>query len=156
VPAGRYMAFKLGREEYAVGILEVRELIGMMQITRVPGARAFVRGVINLRGKIIPVIDLRLRLGMATTVPTDQTVIMLVQHTVGTAELVMALLVDEVLEVLDLGAHCIEPPPELGAQPLAPAFVVGVAKVDDRVVFLLDIDRVLPAEEPGIAVAGPS
>jgi purine-binding chemotaxis protein CheW len=152
--AGKYMAFKLGSEEYGLGILKVRELIGLMDITRVPGTREFIRGVINLRGKVIPVVDLRLKFGMVKTVDTDQTVIIVVQHSVGTADLAMAILVDEVLEVLDISGERIEPAPNFGSQAFSTEFILGIGKIEKRVIFLLDIDRILTAQDHGAALAG--
>ncbi len=143
--AGKYMAFKLGNEEYGLGILKVRELIGLMDITRVPGTNEFIRGVINLRGKVIPVVDLRLKFGMTKTVDTDQTVIIVVQHSVGAADLAMAILVDEVLEVLDISGERIDPAPNFGSQAFSTEFILGIGKIDKRVIFLLDIDRILTA-----------
>ena len=142
--AGKYMTFKLGREDYGLQILKVRELIGLMDITRVPGTPESVRGVINLRGKVIPVVDLREKFGMGRTQATDQTVIVVVQ--LGAA-LTLGVLVDEVLEVLDLPATHIEPPPALGTASFDLDFILGIGKADKRVVFLLDIDRVLSASE---------
>ena len=144
---GKYMAFKLGAEEYGLGILKVRELIGLMDITRVPGTSEFIRGVINLRGKVIPVIDLRLKFGMTRTLDTDQTVIIVVQHSTGTADLVMAILVDEVLEVLDIDAEKIDPPPNFGSEAFSTEFILGIGKMAKRVIFLLDIDRILASQE---------
>ena len=151
--AGKYMAFKLGSEEYGLGILKVRELIGLMDITRVPGTREFIRGVINLRGKVIPVVDLRLKFGMTRTVDTDQTVIIVVQHSVGTADLAMAILVDEVLEVLDISGERIEPAPNFGPLAVSTDFILSIGKIEKRVIFLLDIDRILTAQEHTSAVA---
>lgn len=145
--AGKYMTFKLGREDYGLEILKVRELIGLMDITRVPGTNESVRGVINLRGKVIPVIDLRLKFGMGATERTDQTVIVVVQFESRGANLTMGILVDEVLEVLDIPEKQIEPPPALGANAIDTDFILGVGKADKRVIFLLDIDRVLSAQE---------
>jgi purine-binding chemotaxis protein CheW len=145
--AGKYMTFKLAREEYGLAILKVRELIKLMDITRVPGTKAFVRGIINLRGKVIPVVDLRLKFGMTATEATDQTVIIVVQLTTPTGELQLGILVDEVLEVLDLAANAIAPPPSLGTGAFDSQFILGVGKADHRVLFLLDIDRVLSSQE---------
>ncbi len=145
--AGKFMTFKLGREEYGLAILKVRELIGLMDITRVPATRPHVRGVINLRGKVIPVVDLRLKFGMAATEPTDQTVIIVVQLQSSQGELTMGVLVDEVLEVLDLEPGQIEPPPNLGAGGFDSTFILGVGKSERRVIFLLDIDKVLSASD---------
>jgi purine-binding chemotaxis protein CheW len=141
--SGRYMAFKLGNEEYGLGILKVRELIGLMPITRVPGTPDFVRGIINLRGKVIPVVDLRQKFGMERTADTDQTVIIVVQHSMGTTDHTIAIVVDEVLEVLDIDGSRVEPPPNFGSQTFTSEFILGVGKVDRRVIFLLDIDRIL-------------
>lgn len=141
--AGKYMTFKLAREEYGLAILKVREIIGLMDITRVPRTQPFMRGVINLRGKVIPVIDLRLKFGMATAEATDQTVIIVVQLFVGDHELTMGVIVDEVLEVMDIKAEQIEPPPAFGGTEVDTAFILGVGKAEKRVIFLLDINRVL-------------
>ena len=149
--AGKYMTFKLGQEAYGTRILKVRELIALMEITRVPSAPPFLRGVINLRGKVIPVVDLRLKFGMSATEASDQTVIVVVQvrGPSGEGELTMGVLVDEVLEVLDILPAAIEPPPALGsaAASLDTAFILGVGKADRGIIFLLDIDLVLAAHE---------
>ncbi len=145
--AGKYMTFQLAREEYGLEILKVREIIGLLEITRVPRTREFVRGVINLRGKVIPVIDLRLKFGMERCETTDQTVIIVVQCTVDGRPLTMGLLVDQVLEVLTIDADHIEPTPSLGHAALDDGFILGVGKHDKRIVFLLDIARILSNEE---------
>jgi purine-binding chemotaxis protein CheW len=144
--AGKYMTFRLAREEYGLEILKVRELIGLMEITRVPKAPPHVRGVINLRGKVIPVVDLRLKFGMDPTDPTSQTVIIVVQLSAENGGLTMGILVDEVLEVRAITAEDIEPPPNLQGE-VTSSFVRGVGKADKRVIFLLDIDRVLSQTE---------
>lgn len=145
--AGKYMTFKLGREDYGLQILKVRELIGLMDITRVPGTANFVRGVINLRGKVIPVVDMRQKFGMGATEPTDQTVIVVAQLQSKDGVIVMGILVDEVLEVLDIPEKQIEPPPQLSGNAIDTEFILGVGKAEKRVIFLLDIDRVLSAQE---------
>lgn len=141
--AGKYMTFKLAHEEYGLAILKVREIIGLMEITRVPRTPPFMRGVINLRGKVIPVIDLRLKFGMEAAEATDQTVIIVVQITLQDNDLTMGVIVDEVLEVMDIQAPQIEPPPAFGGAEVDTAFILGVGKADKRVIFLLDINRVL-------------
>jgi purine-binding chemotaxis protein CheW len=143
--AGKYMTFKLAAEEYGLQILRVREIIGLMDITRVPKTADFIRGVINLRGKVIPVVDLRLKFAMPPIEATDQTVIIVVQCSEGSGTLTMGVLVDEVLEVLNIDAVQIEPPPRFGGGSLDADFVLGVGKADKRVIFLLDIARVLTA-----------
>ncbi len=144
---GKYMAFKLAEEEYGLEILKVREIIGFMEVTRVPRTPDFIRGVINLRGKVIPVIDLRLKFGMPRTEATDQTVIIVVQCQLADKQLTMGILVDQVLEVLSIDGSHIEPPPSFGTFSIDTDFILGVGKADKRVIFLLDIDKVLSTEE---------
>ena len=141
--AGKYMTFKLANEEYGLEILKVREIIGLMDITRVPRTRDDIRGVINLRGRVIPVVDLRIRFGMEPMEATDQTVIIVVQCQVGSRDLTIGILVDQVLEVLNIAEKQIEPPPNFGAGAVDNCFILGVGKSERRVIFLLDIARVL-------------
>ncbi len=143
--AGKFMTFKLDREEYGIGILNVREIIGMMDVTRVPMVEHFVSGVINLRGRVIPVVDLRMKFAMDAIQPTDQTVIIVVQCTSDGKETNIGVLVDEVVEVVDFPAAQIEPPPNFESSASSTEFILGVGKLDERVVFLLDICKVLCA-----------
>jgi purine-binding chemotaxis protein CheW len=143
--AGKYMTFKLADEEYGVEILKVREIIGLMDITRVPRTKPFIRGVINLRGKVIPVVDLRAKFGMQAIQATDQTVIIVVQCRKADQELTMGILVDEVLEVLNVAEDKIEPPPYLSVG--TEDFILGVGKAEKRMIFLLDIDKVLASAQ---------
>jgi len=145
--AGKFMTFKLANEEYGLQILRVREIIGLMDITRVPRTPEFIRGVINLRGKVIPVIDMRLKFSMEKVETTDQTVIIVVQHEVGAKKLTMGILVDQVLEVLSIAANQIEPAPSFGESSVDTEFILGVGKSEKRVIFLLDIGRVLNPQE---------
>jgi purine-binding chemotaxis protein CheW len=140
------MTFRLASEVYGLEILKVRELIGLMEITRIPRAPSHVRGVINLRGKVIPVVDLRLKFEMEAADTTSQTVIIVVQLAAEGGGLTMGILVDEVLEVRAIPDADVEPPPNLQGQ-AASSFILGVGKVDKRVIFLLDIDRVLTPQE---------
>lgn len=151
--AGKYMTFKLADENYGLEILKVREIIGLMDITRVPRTQQFVRGVINLRGKVIPVVDLRLKFGMPAVEATDQTVIIVVQCQVGDRLLTMGLLVDQVLEVLSIDASHIEATPSLGDDSIDTSFILGVGKTGERVVFLLDIGKVLGDGTGGLGIA---
>src|SRR5271165_2449380 len=137
--AGKYMTFKLANEEYGLAILRVREIIGLMDITRVPRTKEFIRGVINLRGKVIPVVDLRQKFNMPATEATDQTVIIVVQWLVSNNATTMGILVDEVLEVMNIAAEQIEPPPELYSHDGETDFILGIGKADKRVICLLDI-----------------
>ena len=145
--AGKYMTFKLAAEEYGLEILKVREIIGLMDITRVPRTREFIRGVINLRGKVIPVVDLRLKFCMDRSEATDQTVIIVVQYGSEGQDYTMGILVDEVLEVLTIPPEQIEPPPDFGPGSIDTDFILGIGKAEKRVILLLDIGKVLSASE---------
>jgi purine-binding chemotaxis protein CheW len=147
--AGKYLTFKLGVEEYGLEILKVQEIIKMMDITHVPRTPAFVRGVINLRGKVIPVVDLRLKFGMESRETTDKTCVIVVQVAHGGAgggSMTMGTIVDEVSEVLDIAGEQIEPAPEFGTA-VNTDFILGMGKVAKKVVMLLDIDKVLSSGE---------
>jgi purine-binding chemotaxis protein CheW len=153
--AGKYMTFKLANEEYGLQILRVREIIGLMDITKVPRTPEFIRGVINLRGKVIPVIDMRMKFAMEQVATTDQTVIIVVQHAVGSKQMTMGILVDQVLEVLSIAANQIEPSPSFGDSVVDTEFILGVGKSEKRVIFLLDIGRVLnPQENSQVGMLG--
>jgi purine-binding chemotaxis protein CheW len=144
---GKFMTFQLAEEVYGLEIMSVRELIGLMDITRLPRVPDFIRGVINLRGRVVPVIDLRVKFGMAATASTEQTVIIVVQCEVAGRTLTMGVLVDLVLEVLSIESAQIEPPPDLGTASIDGQFIRGVGKSGKHVVFLLDIARVLSSED---------
>ncbi|MBD3220080.1 chemotaxis protein CheW [bacterium] len=144
--AGKYMGFKLGDEHYGLQILKVQEIIGLMDITSVPRTPDFVSGVINLRGKVIPVIDLRLKFGMGAREATELTCIMVVQVMMNDELVTMGVTVDEVSEVMDIDADSVEPPPHLGDAG-ATEFLLGVGKFQERVVLLLDMDRILNDQE---------
>ena len=144
--AGKYLTFRLADEEYGLEILKVQEIIGIMAITSVPRTPDFVRGVINLRGKVIPVIDLRLKFAMEAQEDTERTCVIVVQVIRGNSHVTMGIIVDEVSEVLDIGGGQIEPSPEFGAS-VDTDFILGVGKVDQKVVMLLDADKVLSGKE---------
>ena len=144
--AGKYLTFKLDVEEFGLEILKVQEIIKMMDITRVPRTPAFVRGVINLRGKVIPVVDLRLKFEMDRREGTDKTCIIVVTVRRGGGAVVMGIIVDEVSEVLDVAGGSIEPAPEFGGA-VDTSFILGMGKVGDRVVTLLDVDKVLSSSD---------
>ncbi len=141
--SGKYMTFKLSKEEYGLEILKVRDVIGLMEITRVPKTSDYIRGVINLRGKVIPVVDLKVKFGMDPIDLAEQTVIIVVQFPSGDHKLTMGILVDEVLEVLDIPAGQIEPPPHFGKEGIDTDFILGVGRSEERIIFLLDIGKVL-------------
>lgn len=147
---GKYLTFILAGEEYGLEILKVREIIGIMDITAMPQVPPFVKGVVNLRGKVIPVIDLRLKFAMEGAEYTEQTCIVVVN--VGT---LVGVIVDTVQEVLDIDESQIDPPPPLGAS-VDTSFVMGMGKVKDDVKILLDIDKVLGSDEiAGLLDAAP-
>ena len=141
--AGKYLTFALGGESYAIPVLKVREIIRLTSITTVPQMPAYIRGVINLRGKIIPVMDLRLRFGFAGVANTEQNCIVVVQVKNPTGQATaMGLVVDAVEEVAQLAAVDIEATPDFGAQ-VDTEYILGMAKIKGAVKALLDIDRVI-------------
>ena len=144
--AGKYLTFDLASEEYGLEILRVREIIGMMQITPVPKTPDFVLGVINLRGKVIPVVDLRLKFGLPYKEPDDRTCVIVVEVASAENQVQMGIVVDRVNEVADVKDDDVEPTPSFGIA-LDTAFINGMAKVGDKVKILLDIDKVLTGSE---------
>jgi len=143
---GKYLTFALADEEYGIGILKIREIIGIMPITSVPRTPEFVKGVINLRGKVIPIIDLRLRFGMEPMEYTDRTCIIVVEINAQDITIQIGTIVDTVSEVLNIKAEDIEDTPAFGAS-LDTEYILGMAKVSGGVKILLDIDKVLNSEE---------
>jgi purine-binding chemotaxis protein CheW len=143
---GKYLTFSMADEEYGIGILKIREIIGMMPITSVPQTPEFVKGVINLRGKVIPVMDLRLRFGMDSIDYNERTCIIVVEI-LGESETVqVGIVVDSVSEVLNIKQDEIEDTPTFGAS-LNTDFILGMAKMEGGVKILLDIDQVLNSDE---------
>ena len=144
---GKFLSFVLGDEEYGLEILKVQEINGMMGITRVPRTPDYVRGVINLRGRVIPIVSLRQKFKMPAVEDTEKTCIIVVQVNYQKTELTMGIIVDEVSEVLSIKADQIEPAPSFGGGMEDTDFITGMGKLDGKVVVLLDIDRVLNGEE---------
>ena len=143
--AGKYLTFVLGREHYGVPVLKVREIIRLCDITPVPQMPDYIRGVLNLRGKIIPVADLRIKFRLAKIENTDLTCIVVVSVNLpDKSSALMGLIVDAVEEVVNLAAADIEPPPDFGAA-LEADYILGMAKVKGTVKTLLDLDRVVTA-----------
>lgn len=141
--AGKHLTFVLGREHYGVPVLKVREIIRLCDITPVPQMPDYIKGVLNLRGKIIPVADLRVKFRLASTENTDLTCIVVVQVTLADkTNTLMGLIVDAVDEVVNLAATDIEPTPDFGGTVEAD-YILGMAKVKGQVKALLDIDRVI-------------
>ena len=143
---GKYLTFSLAGEEYGIGILKVKEIIGMMTITTVPQTPAFVKGVINLRGKVIPVVDLRLRFGMEEIEYNDRTCIVVVEISSDSGTVMIGIVVDSVSEVLNIKGGDIEETPTFGTK-LKTDYILGMAKMESSVKILLDIDQVLSREE---------
>ncbi len=139
--SGKYLTFKLADEEYGVEVLKVREIMGLIDVTAVPQMPPYMKGVINLRGKVIPVVDLRLKFGLQEIEHTEQTCIIVVD--VGRE---IGIIVDNVCEVLDITRDCIEPPPAMGSA-VDTSFILGMGKIGDTVKILLEIDKVLSGEE---------
>ena len=143
---GKYLTFSLAAEEYGIGILKVKEIIGMMAITTVPQTPAYMKGVINLRGKVIPVVDLRLKFGMEAIGYTERTCIIVVEITGNHQQIQIGILVDSVSEVLNIKAGDIEDTPNFGSR-LDTDYILGMAKTNGGVKILLDIDKVLRSED---------
>jgi purine-binding chemotaxis protein CheW len=144
---GKYLAFHLGPEEFAIQVLKVREIMGIQDITAVPQTPVHVKGVINLRGKVIPVVDLRLKFGLPKFEYTPRTCIIVVQiqATDGSTSLT-GLVVDEVTEAVNIAATEIEDTPDFG-DGVATPYILGMAKSKGKVKILLDIDRVLSSQD---------
>jgi purine-binding chemotaxis protein CheW len=144
--AGKYLIFHLGVEEFGTEVLKVREIMGLQDITTIPQVPSHVKGVINLRGKVIPVIDLRLKFGMAPQDYTPRTCIIVMRTRQADEELMVGMIVDGVVEVLNLTASDIEDTPDFGPGVVTP-YLTGMAKIKGRVKILLDIDHVLSSNE---------
>jgi purine-binding chemotaxis protein CheW len=156
IETAQYLTFTLDDEEFALQIAKVREVLDYPNITKVPRMPDYLCGVINLRGNVVPVVDLRLKFGMAQTEKTVDTCVVIVEAELEGEAMVMGALADSVHEVLDLAAADIEPPPRMGTR-LDTAFIKGMGRQGERFIIILDIDRVLSTEEQVlIASAGNS
>jgi purine-binding chemotaxis protein CheW len=143
---GKYLTFRLSNEEYGIGILKIKEIIGMMPVTSVPQTPDFVKGVVNLRGKVIPVMDLRLKFSMKSADYTERTCIIVVEIEGKKGNILIGLVVDSVSEVLNISQNDIEKTPSFGAN-LDTKYIQGMAKMEGGVKILLDIDRILSTSE---------
>lgn len=143
---GKYLTFILAGEDFGLEILKVREIIGMLDITPIPQTPSYVKGVINLRGRVIPVIDLRLKFGLPPMDYGERTCIIVVDVKTPQGPMQMGVVVDAVSEVLNVGAEDLEPPPAFGHE-LNHSYILGIAKTKGSIKILLDIDRVLSSEE---------
>lgn len=143
---GKYLTFSLANEDYGIAILKVREIIGMMPITAVPRTPEYIKGVINLRGKVIPVTDLRMKFGLDAIEYNERTCIIVVEIASTSCKLPIGVVVDSVSEVLNIKSDDIEAAPSFGAK-LDIDYILGMAKMDGGVKILLDIDMVLSAQD---------
>lgn len=143
---GKYLTFRLAEEDYGIPLLQVKEIIGMMPVTAVPQTPDYVKGVINLRGKVIPVSDLRLRFAMEAIPYNDRTCIIVVDIHGDGESTRMGVIVDAVSEVLNVREEEIAPSPSFGSEART-EYILGMANMDERVKLLLDIDRVFDPEE---------
>lgn len=142
----KLLTFSLGSEGYGVSILKVKEIIGMMDITPVPRTPEFIKGVINLRGKIIPVMDLRVKFGMDEQKYNERTCIIVAEIQIKGLQKLLGVVVDMVSEVVTISDEQIEPPPEYGTS-VEHNSILGIGKIKDRVVIILDIDEVFQCED---------
>lgn len=142
----KLLTFSLGSEGYGISILKVKEIIGMMDITPVPRTPEFIKGVINLRGKIIPVMDLRVKFGMDAQEYDERTCIIVVEVSMNGIQKLLGVVVDTVSEVVTISSEQIEPPPEYGTS-VEHNSILGIGKIKERVVIILDIDEVFLCEE---------
>jgi purine-binding chemotaxis protein CheW len=149
VKTGKYLTFTLEDEEYGIGILKVKEIIGMMLVTSVPRTPAYVKGVINLRGKVIPVIDLRSKFDMEIIEYTERTCIIVVEIDSESSTVLIGIVVDAVSEVLSIKKEEIEDTPTFGTK-LNTEYILGMAKMEGGVKILLNIDQVLSTEEMSV------
>lgn len=146
VRSRQFLSFHLAGEEYAIEIFRVREIIEYGIVTHIPMTPPWIRGVINLRGGVVPVVDLAVRFSLPVAEVTPRTCIVIVEAELGGASTPMGVVADSVSQVLDLGAEDIEPPPPFGAR-IRLEFLLGMARTDRKFALLLDIDRILSSDE---------
>ncbi len=143
---GRYLVFRLGREEFGIDILKVQEIVNLLDITRVPHTHPCLKGVCNLRGQVIPVVDWRIKFDMPEAQHTEKTCMIVVNVTHNDKPTIIATILDEVTEAVDARADDIVPPPAMGAS-VSSRFLSGMAKINDRIIMLLDVVSALSLEE---------
>jgi purine-binding chemotaxis protein CheW len=148
--APQYLSFRIAGTDYGLPILRVKEILQHDEPTRVPGAPGSIRGVINVRGAVVPVLDLAVKFGKGETVATNRTCVLVVEARVGVEQLTLGLLADAVNEVLDLPVDAVEPPPSFGTG-VRLDYLTGVGKVANGFVLLLEVDRVVSASEAELA-----
>lgn len=143
---GKYLTFTLSKEEYGLDIMKVQEIIGVMETIKVPKTPPFIRGMINLRDRVIPVIDIRLKFGMEFQEDTKKTCIIIVQVDHNGMPTTLGFVVDEVSEVVDLDEGQLQPPPSFGSS-MDTSMITGVGRINDRIIMLLDAIRIFSSEE---------
>lgn len=146
IDGGKFLTFVLGEEIYGLPIKKAKEIIGMMEVAHIPKTQGYIKGVINLRGKIIPIIDLRLRFGMAEKAYTERTCVIVIEVNAHESQRLVGIAVDTVSEVVNIQKREIEPTPEYDAQ-IEGNFLIGLGKIKEKVILILDIDKVLNREE---------
>lgn len=147
---GQYLTFKLDEEVFALDISTVREVLDFTKITKVPQTPEFMLGVINLRGSVMPVVDMRLKFGLSKTEPTVNTCIIIVEIELDNEITMLGALVDSVQEVIELDPEHIEPPPRIGTR-LNTKFIKGMGKQDERFLIIVEIDKVFSVDELAMA-----
>lgn len=145
VTAGKYLTFALAQEEYGLLVIKVREIIKLMDITAVPQMPVYIKGVINLRGKVIPIVDLRAKFGLPVQACTERTCIIVAEVEADGRTVMLGIIVDSVSEVLNIGSDEIEPVPDFGER-LETSYMRGIAKSKGKVKILLDLDRILAVD----------
>ncbi len=148
----QYLTYKLGEEVYALDISKVREVLDFTTVTKVPRTPDFMRGVINLRGSVVPVVDLRLKFGMNATERTVNTCVIITEVTVDNGTTVLGALADSVQEVIDLAPGDISAAPKIGTR-LKTEFIRGMGKRDDTFIIILDLDKVFSSDELALVEA---
>ncbi len=146
IQSGKFLTFLLEQEIYGLPIKKAREIIGMMEITHIPKTQEYIKGVINLRGKIIPIIDLRLKFGMKSKEYTERTCIIVIEVNDTDSQRLVGIAVDSVSEVVNISKSDIEPPPQYDAQ-IEGDFLTGLGKMKDKVIMILDIEKILNRDE---------
>ena len=142
----KYLAFMLGDEKYAVNVKNVREILELTNITHIPCTYDFMRGVINLRGSVVPVIDMRLKFNMAATEKTINTCIIVIETKIEDDLIIIGALADSVLEVIDLNQSQIEPPPRIGTK-IDTNFIMGVGKHEEEFIIILDMQKIFSEKD---------
>lgn len=145
----QYVTFSLGEELFGVEVTRAREILSVTPVTKVPQTPEYLLGVINLRGQVVPVVDMRLKLGLPVTEVTEDTCVIVVEVQIDGESIIVGALADAVREVLEIRSDQIEPPPRLGTR-LKTEFITGMGKVNEQFLILLNIDRVFSSEELAI------